>query len=113
MSVNLTGTALGCRKAIPALRRRTGGAVVNVASISAIRGNTAFAAYSASKAGIYGLTMQMAIDYAPHNIRVNCVCPGTIDTPMVGVRSMAPHLVEALTAKHRWADWGSPTKLPR
>jgi NAD(P)-dependent dehydrogenase (short-subunit alcohol dehydrogenase family) len=111
LSVNLTGTALGCRKAIPALRRRAGGAIVNVASISAIRGNTAFAAYSASKAGIYGLTMQMAIDYAPNNIRVNCVCPGTIDTPMVDVRSKTPDFVAALTAKHPMGRLGLPHEV--
>ncbi len=111
LSVNLTGTALGCRKAMPALRRRAAGAVVNVASISAIRGNPAFAAYSASKAGIHGLTMQMAIDYAPHNIRVNCVCPGTIDTPMVGIGSMAPDRVAALTAKHPMGRLGEPHEV--
>ncbi|MBM3347885.1 MAG: SDR family oxidoreductase [Betaproteobacteria bacterium] len=70
--------------------KRHGGAIVSVASINALRGNTAMAAYCASKFGVAGLTVSMAMDYAPHGVRVNCVCPGSIDTAMI-----RDHLVDA------------------
>ena len=89
-SVNLKGVFLGCKAAIPELRK-TGGAIVNVASIDGIRGNYNHAAYSASKGGVVALTRSLALDLAPDNIRVNAVCPGTVDTPMVAaMMSNAP-----------------------
>jgi NAD(P)-dependent dehydrogenase (short-subunit alcohol dehydrogenase family) len=83
IAVNLEGTFLGCKKAIPLLRRRGGGAIVNVASINGIRGNTRLVAYAASKGGVVAMTMSLALDHIAENIRINCVCPATIDTGMV------------------------------
>lgn len=89
--VNLKGVFLGCKAAIPALRRAGGGAIVNVASIDGIRGNYNHVAYSASKGGVVALTRSLGLDLAPDNIRVNAVCPGTVDTPMVAaMMSNAP-----------------------
>ena len=82
-SVNLKGVFLGCKAAIPELRKQGDGAIVNVASIDGIRGNYNHAAYSASKGGVVALTRSLALDLAPDGIRVNAVCPGTVDTPMV------------------------------
>jgi 3-oxoacyl-[acyl-carrier protein] reductase len=77
------GSAFGLARAfLPLLREEGGGAIVNNASINAIRGNVALAAYSAAKAGMLGLTRALAKELAPDRIRVNAVCPGTIDTPM-------------------------------
>ncbi|MBM3490521.1 MAG: glucose 1-dehydrogenase [Alphaproteobacteria bacterium] len=83
MAVNLYGVFLGAKKAIPHLRKRGGGAIVNTASINSIRGNTNMVAYAASKGGVLSMTMALAMDHVGENIRVNCVCPATIDTAMV------------------------------
>ena len=83
MAVNLKGTFIGCKKVIPLLRQRGGGAIVNLASINAIRGNNRLVAYAATKGGVLAMTMSLALDHVGENIRVNCVCPATIDTDMV------------------------------
>ena len=82
LAVNLTGAFLVTRAALRALREQGGGAIVHIASRAAIRAKEAHGAYSASKAGILQLTQMAAVEGAPHSIRVNCVCPGFIDTPM-------------------------------
>ena len=82
LAVNLTGAFLVTRAALRALREGGGGAIVHIASRAAIRAKEAHGAYSASKAGILQLTQMAAVEGAPHGIRVNCVCPGFIDTPM-------------------------------
>jgi NAD(P)-dependent dehydrogenase (short-subunit alcohol dehydrogenase family) len=82
LAVNLTGAFLVTRAALRALREQGGGAIVHIASRAAIRAKEAHGAYSASKAGILQLTQMAAVEGAPHGIRVNCVCPGFIDTPM-------------------------------
>lgn len=82
IAVNLTGTFLGCREVVPVMRRRGGGAIVNLASFTGIRAAPGVVAYAASKGGVVALTMAMALDHAKDGIRVNCVCPGMVDTPM-------------------------------
>lgn len=83
MAINLKGTFIGCKKAIPLMRKRGGGAIVNLASINAIRGNNRLVAYAATKGGVMAMTMSLALDHIGENIRVNCVCPATIETDMV------------------------------
>jgi NAD(P)-dependent dehydrogenase (short-subunit alcohol dehydrogenase family) len=80
IDVNLTGTFLTCREALPLLRSAEGAGIVNIASNQALRSEAMASAYAASKAGIVALTRSLAAELAP--IRVNCICPGTIDTPM-------------------------------
>lgn len=82
-AINLRGVFLGCKLTIPHMQRQGGGAIVNIASANALVGVPAHAAYSAAKGGVVSLTRQLALDYGPDNIRVNCVCPTTTDTPMV------------------------------
>lgn len=82
IGINLTGTWLCARAAIPELIKRGGGAIVNVASNAGLVGFPNLAAYCASKGGMVQLTKAMALDCAPHHIRVNAICPGQTRTPM-------------------------------
>src|SRR5205807_7253369 len=81
LAVNLTGTFLCCRAAIPALLD-SGGNIVNVSSTAALAGHPWAAAYSASKGGVLALTRTIAVEYAQQGLRCNAVCPGSIDTPI-------------------------------
>ncbi len=80
LDVNVIGTSLCTRYASESMKKRGGGAVVNLSSISAFIAQPEFLTYSATKAALVNMTRCMALDLAPHGIRVNCVCPGTIRT---------------------------------
>lgn len=84
LAVNLTAPFVGIRAAVPVMRREGGGAIVNTASISGLAGDYGLAAYNAAKAGVINLTRTAALELARHRIRVNCVCPGAVDTPLLG-----------------------------
>ncbi|MDQ1521169.1 MAG: hypothetical protein QOI55_2242, partial [Actinomycetota bacterium] len=83
IGVNLQGTFSVLRHTLPFLTDG-GGAVVTIASTAAIRGHGYGAAYTASKGGVDALTRLVAVQYGPHGVRANCVCPGGVDTPMTG-----------------------------
>lgn len=83
IDTNLTSVFLGCRASIPLMRRGGGGAIVNVGSITGIRGTENMVAYSASKSGVTALTASLALDHAGDNIRVNAIAPAAIRTRMV------------------------------
>jgi len=83
MSVNLKGVFLCSKLTVNAMRRTGGGVIINVASELGLVGGNQIAAYCASKGGVIQLTKAMAIDHAVDNIRINCVCPGPIDTPLL------------------------------
>jgi NAD(P)-dependent dehydrogenase (short-subunit alcohol dehydrogenase family) len=82
-SVNLKGVFLCSKYAIPTMIRSGGGSVVNVASVLGLVGDPDLAAYCAAKGGVIALTKAAAIGYGPRGVRVNCICPGDVDTPMV------------------------------
>lgn len=81
LDVNLTSVFLSARHAFPLLR--DGGSVVNVASVAALVGQSHTPSYIASKGGVVALTRGLAVDYAPRRLRVNAVCPGPTDTPLL------------------------------
>jgi NAD(P)-dependent dehydrogenase (short-subunit alcohol dehydrogenase family) len=83
LDVNLKSYFLMSKYAIPEMRKRGGGVIVNTASVQGLQSMKGVPAYAASKGGVLSLTRQMAIEYAEENIRVLAVCPGTIDTEMV------------------------------
>ena len=83
MDVCVRGTLLGMKYAIPAIRASGGGSVINMSSVAALVGITDRAVYSAAKGAILSLTRAAAIDHVEEGVRVNCIAPGTVDTPWV------------------------------
>lgn len=84
ISINLTGTFLGMKHGIPAIIASGGGSIVNISSVAAMVGVPDRAAYCAAKGGIMALTRAAAVDHVSEGIRINCIAPGTVDTPWVG-----------------------------
>jgi NAD(P)-dependent dehydrogenase (short-subunit alcohol dehydrogenase family) len=83
LTVNLKSAFLVSKYVVPEIRRRGGGAIINMASVQGLATQPAVSAYAASKGGIIAMTRSMALDYADDNIRINAVCPGSVDTPML------------------------------
>jgi len=84
MNVNLKGVFFGCKYGIPALLRAGGGSIINTASFVALIGAaTSQIAYTASKGGVLAMTREMAVEFARKNIRLNAICPGPVETPLL------------------------------
>lgn len=110
IDVNLKGTFLACKYAIPEMRRRGGGAIVNTASVQAFASQKTVAAYSASKGGVVSLTTTIALDHAPEGIRCNCIAPGSIRTPML---EASAHTFGGADPEGAITDWGRLHPLGR
>ena len=104
LDVNLKGIFLASKYAIPEMRKRGGGAIVNLSSVQAFASQRGVAAYTASKGGINALTRAMALDHAEENIRVNAVCPASVDTPML--RWSADLFKGDKSVEETLEDWG-------
>ncbi len=96
INVNLKGVFFGCKYAIPIMMKQRSGVIINTASTFGFVGVPGLSAYCASKGGVVAFTRAIALEAAPYNIRVNCICPGTIVTPMV---------------KKLWAESGQPNEM--
>ena len=83
MGINAKGTFLGCKHAIPEMRKAGGGSIINISSGAGLVGSTRTTAYHASKGAVRIFTKAVAVQYAPDNIRANSVHPGPIETPML------------------------------
>jgi len=112
IEVNLSSVFYGMKFAIPAILRAGGGAIVNNASVAGLVGFEGVSAYTASKGGIIQLTRTAALEYATQGIRVNCVCPGVIETPMIQrFTGGAPEATAAMAQMQPLGRMGRPEEI--
>jgi NAD(P)-dependent dehydrogenase (short-subunit alcohol dehydrogenase family) len=88
-AINLRGTIMACKHALPIMRRQNSGAIVNISSVAAFENTYPLVTYKVTKAGMVAFTQQLALQNAPYGIRANCILPGLMDTPMA-VDTRAP-----------------------
>jgi NAD(P)-dependent dehydrogenase (short-subunit alcohol dehydrogenase family) len=108
MAVNVRGTFLVSKYALPHMRAH-GGAIVHLSSGVATTGTRNRAAYTASKGAVLSLTLNMALDYAADKVRVNCICPGFVNTPLLA--SLPPEKKARLAALHPLGRMGEPEEV--
>lgn len=109
LDINLRGTFLCCRAAVPHLRSGDYGKIINISSVSGLSGSTESAAYCASKGGITNLTRQLAVDYATDEINVNAIAPGIIETAQNAAwRKNDPEMMEDWERDTPWPRFGTP-----
>lgn len=114
VKINLYGTVHCIKYAIPLLKKRGGGSIINTGSSAAVTGVPGCDAYTATKGATLALTRSLAAEYGGYNIRTNCICPAAIQTPMVGESNLSdPDFDDAffrsrLTPLHRW---GTPEEI--
>ena len=112
ISINLKGVWLCMKAEIPQMLKQGGGAIVNTASIAGLVGLSGTVAYVAAKHGVTGLTKAAAMEYAKSGIRVNAVCPGYIETPMVqGIFDRVEGYRERVAARHPMDRLGEPEEI--
>lgn len=113
INVNLKGTYLCCKYAIPTMQETGGGSIINVSSVAAIRvGRGASDAYTASKGGVMAITRTLAVEHASLNIRCNCIFPGPILTPLIGQMTQE-QLDEWAATAIPLGRWGQPEDVAR
>ena len=117
VAVNIKGVYLGMQSVIGAMRRRGGGAIVNAASGAGLRGTPTLLAYGASKHAVVGMTRTAGYELAAHNIRVNAICPGVVDTRMMrsieseSVPDDPQAYVEAISQRVPMGRYGTPDEI--
>jgi NAD(P)-dependent dehydrogenase (short-subunit alcohol dehydrogenase family) len=112
LAINLKGVWLCMKYEIPQILKQGGGAIVNTASTAGLVGYRGGAAYVASKHGVVGLTKTAALEYAKAGVRVNAVCPGAIDTPMMGrLTGHRPQRAERMAAAEPVGRMGQPEEI--
>jgi len=111
LNVGLTACFRGMKYAVPVMREQKSGAIVNTASISGIQADYGVAAYNTIKAGLINLTRAFAIEYGPLGIRANCVCPGVIDTPLIGGAGRDPEMRRRIESRIPLGRLGRPEDI--
>jgi NAD(P)-dependent dehydrogenase (short-subunit alcohol dehydrogenase family) len=111
MGVNVRSVFLGAKFAVPHMRKAGVGSIINTASISGLHGDGGAVVYAASKGAVINLTRALSTDYAPWGIRVNAICPGTIDTPPVRRMMSDPAVLEANNRAHALGRIGQPEEI--
>jgi len=113
VDINLKGTFLACKAVLPSMMERGEGSIVNLASVEGIEGMQTQPAYNASKGGVVLLTKNMAVDYSAMGIRVNCLCPGLIETTMTAMLSMEEFsaVKKTITDMHLLGRMGKPEEV--
>jgi NAD(P)-dependent dehydrogenase (short-subunit alcohol dehydrogenase family) len=109
IATDLTAVWLGMKHVIPQMIRGGGGRIVNISSLAALRGLPNLAAYSAAKGGVAALTRQAAVEYAPDNVLINAIAPGTVDTPLL--KDATPARLEVFTRAHAIKRLGTPKDI--
>jgi NAD(P)-dependent dehydrogenase (short-subunit alcohol dehydrogenase family) len=113
-SVNLKGTFLSIKAALPAMMRQRSGSIITVASVEGIEGSEGGSSYNASKGGVILLTKNVAMDYGRLGVRANCICPGFIETPLFesvfGNELLAPYR-ERIREQHKLGRFGRPEEI--
>jgi NAD(P)-dependent dehydrogenase (short-subunit alcohol dehydrogenase family) len=111
LDINLKGSYLVAKHVLPPMMSQRSGSIIHVASVEGIDGVTSQLAYNASKGGVVLMTKNMALDYAPHGIRVNCLCPGFIETPMTAPAHALPAVIEQMRSFHAMDRFGRPEEV--
>lgn len=111
MAVNVRSVFLGAKYAVPHMEARGGGSIINTASISGLHGDGGSVVYAASKAAVINLTRALSTDHAPSGIRVNAICPGTIETPPVQRMMADPVALQRNIDAHALRRLGRPSEI--
>lgn len=113
MSVNLNSVFYGCKAALPHMIEAGGGSIINMASAQAHVGLDGWTAYAGAKGAIISMTRQMAVEFGKHNVRLNTISPGTIDTPMNQkvIEELGDHLTKTWIQMHPIGRIGKPEEV--
>lgn len=108
LAVNVQGVWNGCQAAVPIMQEQGGGSIVNTASIGGVRGGAGLTGYCLTKGGVVNLTRALGVELGPDNVRVNAICPGSVDHQMKDLKSNPEELKTSKAAMNRM---GSPREI--
>lgn len=111
IDVDLKSVYLGSKYAVTAMRATGGGSIINTASIYGLVGAEGVVAYNAAKGGVVLLTKNMALDHAADHIRVNCICPGHTETPILHTLRQDAAMLQAIASRYPMRRFGRPEEI--